>query len=120
MQIERESERDMANPQKPLYLRNPDVVLREEDPDGGLLFNPDTNQVKVLNHTGLFIWNLCDGTHLMDEIVKGIQETYDEVPLDQVTDQVKSFVDELVSSGFIGTVEKDIYRYLNTTCPFKK
>jgi len=29
------------------FLRNPDVVLREEDPDeGALLFNPDTNQVK--------------------------------------------------------------------------
>jgi hypothetical protein len=37
------------------YLRNPDVVLREEDPDGGLLFNPDTNQVKVI--TGNF-WPL--------------------------------------------------------------
>jgi len=37
------------------YLCNPDVVLREEDEDGGLLFNPDTNQIRVLNHTGLFI-----------------------------------------------------------------
>ena len=29
-----------------IYLCNPDVVLREEDEDGGLLFNPDTSQVK--------------------------------------------------------------------------
>ncbi len=39
------------------YLCNPDVVLREEDKSGALLFNPDTNQVKVINNTGLFIWN---------------------------------------------------------------
>ena len=38
------------------YHCNPDVVLREEDESGALLFNPDTNQVKVVNATGLFIW----------------------------------------------------------------
>ena len=48
------------------YLCNPDVVLREEDEDGGLLFNPDTNQIRVLNHTGLFIWKLCDGSHNLE------------------------------------------------------
>jgi hypothetical protein len=40
-------------------VRNPDVVLREEDPDGALLFNPDTNQIRVINTTGLFIWKPC-------------------------------------------------------------
>jgi len=43
----------------PLYSQNPDVVLREE-PDGALLFNPDTNQIRVINTTGLFIWRACD------------------------------------------------------------
>ena len=28
-----------------ILVRNPDVILREEDPDGALLFNPDTNQI---------------------------------------------------------------------------
>lgn len=32
------------------YIINPDVGLREEDEDGGLLFNPDTNQVKSHQH----------------------------------------------------------------------
>ena len=89
----------------PRYLANPDVVLREEDPDGGLLFNPDTNQIRVLNHTGLFVWKLCDGSHDLSAIVAGIQETYDGVPEDQVADQIKTYVDEMVSSGFIGIVE---------------
>ena len=46
-----------------LLIRNPDVVLREEDPSGALLFNPDTNQIRVINGTGLFIWKHCDGKH---------------------------------------------------------
>jgi hypothetical protein len=88
------------------YLVNPDVVLREEDPDGGLLFNPDTNQLRVLNHTGLFIWKLCDGSHDLKEIIAGIQETYDGIPDDQVGDQVKSYIDEMIASGFIGIIEE--------------
>ena len=51
------------NSSKNSYIRNPDVVLREEEADGGLLFNPDTNQIRVVNATGLMIWKLCDGEH---------------------------------------------------------
>jgi hypothetical protein len=53
---------------------NPDVVLRKEDPNGELLFNPDTNLIRVLNHTDLFIWKLCDGRHDWKKIIAGIRE----------------------------------------------
>lgn len=89
----------------PRYIRNPDVVLREEDEDGGLLFNPDTNQVKVINISGLFIWQQCDGTRNLDGITSAMQEAFDEVPTDQVAQDVREFVERMVESGFIGTVE---------------
>jgi hypothetical protein len=91
----------------PRYVRNPDVVLREEDPDGGLLFNPDTNQVKVVNTTGVFIWQQCDGPRELDEIVTAVQKAFgEEAPAaDQVAQDVREFVEEMVESGFIGTVE---------------
>jgi len=89
------------------FLRNPDVVLREEDPEeGALLFNPDTNQVKVINTTGLFIWQQCDVARTLDEIVSEVQKGFDEVPMEQVAEDVKEFVDGMLASGFIGTVEK--------------
>jgi Coenzyme PQQ synthesis protein D (PqqD) len=84
------------------YLCNPDVVLREEDEDGGLLFNPDTNQIRVLNHTGLFIWKLCDGSRGLTNILEALREAYEEVPEEQVDHQVKNFIDEMVANGFIG------------------
>jgi hypothetical protein len=87
------------------YIRNPDVVLREEDEDGGLLFNPDTNQVKVINISALFIWQQCDGTRNLDGITSAMQEAFDEVPTDQVAQDVREFVERMVESGFIGTVE---------------
>jgi hypothetical protein len=87
------------------FLRNPDVVLREEDPDeGALLFNPDTNQVKVINTTGLFIWQQCGVARTLDEIVAEVQKGFDEVPSDQVAQDVQEFVDGMLASGFIGTI----------------
>ena len=56
------------------FIRNPDVVLREEDPDGALLFNPDTNQIRILNATGLFIWKHCDGKKDMLAIVNALKD----------------------------------------------
>jgi len=87
------------------YIKNPDVVLREEDPDGALLFNPDTNQIKVLNVTGLFIWKLCDGSHDLFAMVKELQESFENVPKDEAINQVKKYLDELAASGFIGIPE---------------
>ncbi len=87
------------------FLRNPDVVLREEDPDeGALLFNPDTNQVKVINTTGLFIWQQCGEARTLEEIVAEVQKGFDEVPSEQVAQDVQEFVDGMLATGFIGTV----------------
>jgi len=88
------------------YKRNPDVTLREEDPqEGGLLFHPDTNQVKVLNPTGLLIWQQCDGAHAVSEIVAALQTTFEDAPADAIAQDVQEFLDDMVTSGFISPVE---------------
>ena len=87
------------------YIRNPDVVLREEDPDGALLFNPDTNQIRAINTTGLFVWQMCDGNAAMPSIVAAVMESFAQVPEDEVAGQVRDYVDDMVAAGFIGTVE---------------
>jgi hypothetical protein len=87
------------------FLCNPDVVLREEDEDGGLLFNPDTNQVKVVNTTGLFIWKQCaDGSNAA-AISTALAQAFEEAPTDKVVEDVKEFLEAMAQSGFIGVVE---------------
>ncbi len=106
LQPDRQESADMTSSVEPCYLRNPDVVLREEDPEeGALLFNPDTNQVKVVNTTGLFIWQLCSMARTLDEIVTEVQKGFDQVPMEQVSGDVKEFVDGMLATGFIGTME---------------
>jgi len=90
------------------YIKNPDVILREEDSDGALIFNPDTDQIRVLNPTGLFIWQLCNGTNDQAGIVSALRESFDEIPEDQISQQVEDFISEMATAGFIGTVEEPI------------
>ena len=87
------------------YLRNPDVDLREEGEDGGLLYSPDTNQIRVLNASGLCIWELCDGSRDLAGLTGELSEAFDGVPHDDVHDHVLTFMNEMLAHGFIGTTE---------------
>ena len=91
--------------ERKVYVRNPDVVLREDEPDGGLLFNPDTNQIRVLNPTGLFLWKNCDGTREIEDLVEALRAAFESVPEGEVQGQVTSFMEDMVANGFIGTGE---------------
>jgi len=85
-----------------MVLQNPDVVIREVDEDGALLFNPDTNRVRVVNRTGLFIWNLCEKPSDLSAIVSGLKETFDQVPETDAPAQVEAYVADLIQGGFLG------------------
>lgn len=89
------------------FLRNPDVVLREEDEDGALLFNPDTNQVRVLNATAVFLWHLCDGSKAVGDMAAALKNHFEDVPEKQAEDHVKSFMDDMTANGFIGVAEEE-------------
>jgi len=102
-----EESMDMTTAIATYFQRNPDVVLREEDPDeGALLFNPDTNQVKVINTTGLYIFQQFGEARTLDEVVDAVQKGFDEIPLEQIAQDVQEFIEGMVANGFIGTVEK--------------
>lgn len=85
-------------------LINPEVVLREEDADGALLFNPDTNRIRVLNSTGVYVWHLCDGTRDLSTIVQAVKDGFEGAPEDEVEQHVRQFVEEMVGTGFVGTL----------------
>jgi hypothetical protein len=88
-----------------IYLCNPEVVLREEDQDGGLLFNPDTNQIKVINSTGLLIWKQFNKQQGLETVVASLLDAFEGVSRDEIITDVQLFLDDMVQSGFIGTVE---------------
>jgi len=88
-----------------MYLCNPEVVLREEDEDGGLLFNPDTNQVKVVNNSGLLIWKQFGKEQRLDTVIAILQDTFGDTSYEEIMADARTFLADMVQSGFIGIVE---------------
>lgn len=89
-----------------LYIKNPDVIVKEVDEDGALVFNPDTDQILVLNYTSFFIWQQCDGEKEMPVIVDAVQNHFDDIPENEVVTQVEEYMSMMLSNGFIGIVTK--------------
>lgn len=86
-----------------LLAQNPEVVLREESAEGGLLFHADTKAIKVLNSTGLAIWQLCDGTRDFEAILKALETRFKNIP-DESTlrEDVSEFVQTMLQAQFLG------------------
>ena len=73
------------------YLVNPDVSFRQEDDDGGILFNPDTDSLEVVNPVAAEIWKfLC--------------AVCADAPREQVEKDVAEFIGSLAQKGYIGVV----------------
>ncbi|MBN1563807.1 MAG: PqqD family peptide modification chaperone [Anaerolineae bacterium] len=84
------------------YVQNPDVNIREEDSDGALLFNPDTNQVQVLNSSGMYIWKMCAKGCTVTEIITAIKANFEDVPDGEVESDVEEFIAAMTNNGFLG------------------
>ena len=84
---------------------NPVAVLREEFDDWAVLFNPDTAEAVGVNPVGVAIWKLMDGRLSIQQIASSIAEQFDQTP-PTVLDEVRRYVEELASRGFLGNGHK--------------
>lgn len=90
---------------EPCLLARRDIVVRPEGDEGEvLLFDPETERIKVLNHTGFLVWNLCDGQHTQADVADSLSEEYASVARDLVVADVEAFVQDLLDLGFVETV----------------
>jgi hypothetical protein len=86
---------------------NPDIVLREECKDAGILFDPDTGKCVGLSPTAVFIWKNLDGHHTKEEILDMLGRECDGgLPAEASRD-----FDELISSlnkkGYLSVLSED-------------
>ncbi len=83
-------------------LQNPDVILRADEPGGPLLFNPDSNEMRILNETGLWVWNLCRQEITLQTLISRMLEEYDHKECSSLETDLLLFLEEMVRQGFIG------------------
>jgi hypothetical protein len=86
------------------FMQNPVVNIREEDADGLLLYNPDTDQVKLLNDSGVFIWKLLAEQRTMVEITAAFHENFENLP-DHLDQDIEEYLDQMVKNQFITIVD---------------
>jgi len=80
---------------------NPNLVLREEDDDCALLFDPDRGSVQILNRSAVEIWKRLDGKRSLAEIVLSLNETFTGVD-EAAQEQVLQLMRSLSELGAIG------------------
>ena len=59
-------------------VKNPEVTVREEMEEDGryILFNAENELILVINQTGKFILDNCDGKKTVGQIVRDIETTF--------------------------------------------
>jgi len=65
---------------------DPQVVVRPEFEDWGLLFHPRTGEVMGTNAVGMAIFRLLDGRATVEEIARKIQLRFEDSPDTVLTD----------------------------------
>ncbi|MBN1273510.1 MAG: PqqD family peptide modification chaperone [Candidatus Aminicenantes bacterium] len=90
---------------KSSFMANPDVSLREENSEGALLYNADTESLLIINKVGLIIWNFVKiNPRTKEDVINHIKERCENIPIEQLETDMNSFLNELYNKGFIGEV----------------
>ena len=86
------------------FLVNPEVSFRQEDDDGGILFNPDTDSLEVVNPVAAEIWKFLAAPRTQAEVAAHLCAVCAVVPREQVEKDVAEFIGSLAQKGYIGVV----------------
>lgn len=78
----------------PRYQANPEVSCGDE-PDGAVLFNPDSNSTTVINPSGRRLWSFLEQARTIDEIAAFLVESYDGVEIAPATRDATEFIGAL-------------------------
>lgn len=73
----------------------------ESEVDGRIsLFDPQTQEVSMLNDTASDVWRLCDGTSTLDQVIELMAKAYGVEP-DAIGDEVKATVKTFHDKGLL-------------------
>lgn len=84
-------------------VTNPTMVLREEEDECALLFDPETGSAQILNTTAVAVYKLLDGHRTLAEVMTALRNMFEDIDA-QAEEQVLTLVRDLCRLGAIGKV----------------
>ena len=71
---------------KPLHKNN---LLLKDLGDEFLIYSAEHKELHVINRTAQLIWNLCDGTHSINEIENEVRAHFSIPPEKDITEDIQ-------------------------------
>ena len=78
------------------YISNQLVSCGDEGDDGAVLFNPDTNDLIIINQTGQCVWEFLNTPHTLDEVVSFLDTQYQIAAEERTAEDVEAFIEVLM------------------------
>jgi DNA-directed RNA polymerase specialized sigma54-like protein len=79
----------------------PNVVLREEADEWGILFDADTGASVALNPIAVSMFKAMQHSQDIAVVEKKVREEYEDIP-ETLTEDIEEFINSLVQGGFVG------------------
>jgi coenzyme PQQ synthesis protein D (PqqD) len=79
-------------------------VLAQANAESLILLNPDDGQYYTLDEIGARIWQLCDGSRALTDVVTTIHAEYD-APVSEIRSDVLELVSELARERLLAGVQ---------------
>jgi len=87
-------------PGSDVFLRFAEVDCNVLPDQTVLLFQKNTSLAVPVNQAGAAIWEMCDGTHTLDQVVDRLAEIYDQ-ERSRIEQDTRVFLAELIRLGFV-------------------
>jgi hypothetical protein len=81
-------------------IRRPDIVAQDMG-DETLLYSAKDQIIHVLNPTARRIWELCDGAHTVEDMVKALQASFSIAPERKVLEDIQRTLEVLAEKELL-------------------
>ncbi|MCC7210599.1 MAG: PqqD family protein [Candidatus Brocadia sp.] len=81
-------------------LRKPDIAIHHVDNEA-ILYRNGERTLHVLNPTARLVWELCDGTHTVEDMERSIRASFSVADGCDVARDIRQTIDDFARKGVL-------------------
>lgn len=88
------------------YAKRAGIEFRGGEPEGGVLFNSNQDEIMIINSLGIRIWKLLDAIENELSIANELKKEYEGVDVATIEEDTRKFLHQLLRGGLLECVKK--------------